>query len=112
MTESENTEYIIVYSTASSKNEAESIASSLIESKLAACVQIISGINSTYYWEGKVVQDDEFLLSIKTVRIKFEALKDKIIDLHSYKVPEIIALPVVNGSEEYLNWIYSTVNRN
>ncbi len=94
----------VVLVTANSEAEAVTIAKSLVEYKLAACVSL-SPIRSIYTWQGEIHYESEWQLLIKTDLAKFEALKTKIQELHSYEVPEIIAIPIVAGSEAYLNWI-------
>ena len=103
------TNYGIVLVTAGSQTEAEAIAFALVESKLAACVSL-NPIRSIYTWSGEVCSDEEWQLTIKTDLTQFEALEAKIRQLHSYEVPEIIALPIVAGSLAYLQWIGQTVN--
>ena len=97
--------YIMVFVTATSKIEAENIAKSLIKHKLASCVNIIPKVSSLFFWEGKVDRDNEFLLLIKSKKIKFTALVKRVKCEHSYKVPEIIALPIISGDKNYLRWI-------
>jgi uncharacterized protein involved in tolerance to divalent cations len=99
-------EFIVVYVTAGSADEAERITAALVEERLAACVNRLSGVSSTYRWEGKVERAAEELLIIKSRRDLFERLKQKITELHSYSVPEIIALPILAGSESYLRWLH------
>jgi periplasmic divalent cation tolerance protein len=99
-----NWENVVVLVTASSKTEAEAIASALIESKLAACVSCFP-VDSLYIWQGKVNSDQEWQLLIKTNLRLFDDLSEKIQELHSYEVPEIIALPIIAGSQTYLNWL-------
>jgi len=96
---------IIVFSTASSKEEAERIAGNLVENRIAACVNIITGVLSVYRWKGKVEKSGEVLLIIKTMENKFPLIKERIKSLHSYDVPEIIALDIAGGAEDYLSWI-------
>ncbi|MGC1394007.1 MAG: divalent-cation tolerance protein CutA [Coleofasciculaceae cyanobacterium] len=96
--------YGVVLVTASSQKEAETIASSLIETKLAACVNLLP-IHSIYTWQGKIHSDSEWQLIIKTDLSLFSQLEKKIRELHSYEVPEIIALPIIAGSQPYLQWI-------
>lgn len=96
--------YIIVQTTCSSNEEAKHIASVLLEEKLAACIQI-SEVNSYYIWHGEVCEDTEKLLSIKTKKSNFKKIKSKIKENHSYDLPEIIEIPITNGSNKYLNWI-------
>lgn len=96
--------YGIVLVTASSQAEAEAIAQSLVRAKLAACVSLIP-IRSIYRWEGTVHNEAEWQLVIKTDLNQFSQLETKIQELHSYTVPEIIALPLQQGSQAYLQWI-------
>jgi periplasmic divalent cation tolerance protein len=96
---------IVVLVTCGSEEEAVKIANALVEPRLAACVNLISPIRSIYRWEGKIWDEKEWLLIIKTQRQRFEELKKKVKSLHSYSVPEIISLPIVEGSSAYLNWI-------
>ncbi len=95
---------IIVQTTCSSKEEAKDIAKVLIEEKLAACVQL-SQIESLYNWKEEFCCDNETLLNIKTRKDNFEKIKSKILELHSYDLPEIIQLDIANASEEYLKFI-------
>jgi periplasmic divalent cation tolerance protein len=81
------------------------IARDLVESGLAACVSRLPGAHSTYRWEGRLQDEPEVLLIIKTLATRFEALEMRLKSLHPYEVPEIIALPVVSGSYEYLAWL-------
>jgi periplasmic divalent cation tolerance protein len=99
------TDIIIILVTAGSEGEAEKIAQTLVEERLAACVNIISPIRSIYRWEGKTQDDREWLLVIKTEQKHFAYVEARVRSLHSYQVPEIIALPVVDGSERYLEWV-------
>ena len=99
----------VVLVTASSSEEAKAIATSLIEAKLAACVNITS-VDSLYTWEGKINSEPEWQLIIKTDLDKFEQLSAKVRELHSYSVPEIIALPMVAGSPAYLDWLKENVS--
>ena len=98
------TDYAVVLVTASSRLEAEKIAQALVEEKLAACVSFMP-IHSIYTWKSELCQEDEWQLMIKTDLRQFEQLETKIKQLHSYEVPEIIALPIIKGSADYLNWI-------
>jgi periplasmic divalent cation tolerance protein len=98
-------EFIVVYVTASSPAEGERLARALVEEQLAACVNRIAPIQSVYRWQGKVEQSEEQLLIIKTRKTLFAALEKRVRELHSYSVPEIIALPIVAGSEAYLQWL-------
>ena len=103
-----NSNYGVVLVTAANLSEAETIATQLVEAKLAACVNFMP-IESVYLWEGKVNRDREYQLIIKTDLSKFERLADKIKTLHSYEVPEIIAFPIVAGSQTYLGWLTSSL---
>lgn len=98
-------DYIIVLITAPNEEEAAKMARALVEEKLAGCVNIVRGIRSIYSWHGKTEDDSEALMICKTKKSLFDALKERVIQLHSYTVPEIIALPVVAGSEKYLDWL-------
>lgn len=99
------TGYIVVFITVPSPEEGEKIAKALVEKRLAACVNIIHGLRSIYRWEGKICDDKELLLIAKTTKGLFKELEHEVKSLHSYNIPEIIALPIVNGSRDYLDWI-------
>jgi len=96
---------IVVFVTCGSEEEALKIANVLVEAHLAACVNLIAPIRSIYRWEGKIWDEKEWLLIIKTQKQRFEALEKRVRSLHSYSVPEIISLPITEGSSAYLNWI-------
>ena len=98
-------DHCVVYITAGSEAEASTLANSLVSEGLAACVNRIGPMQSTYVWEGKLEQDTEYLLIAKTRLALLETLTARIQALHSYSTPEIIALPIVGGSAAYLNWI-------
>ena len=99
------TDKAVVLVTAGSLEEAEKIATALVEGRLAACATIVPSVRSIYRWEGKVQNEQEVLLIIKTSHSRFTALRDEVARLHSYAVPEIICLPIADGAESYLNWI-------
>jgi periplasmic divalent cation tolerance protein len=99
------TDKIVVFSTASSAEEAGKIARGLVDERLAACVSVVPGLQSYYRWQGKVEDSAEFLLVIKSTRKRFEALRTLLEKLHSYDVPEVIAMPIVDGAPNYLNWM-------
>jgi periplasmic divalent cation tolerance protein len=99
------TDKIVVITTCDQDEEARRLARTLVEARLAACVQVVPQIRSTYWWQGKVEEAGEFLILIKSRRSLFDQLRAEIAKLHSYTVPEIIALPVVDGSRAYLEWI-------
>src|SRR5919198_179482 len=96
---------IVFYVTAGSPGEGERLAQALVEEQLAACVNRIAPVQSVYRWQGKVEQSEEQLLIIKTAKSQFAALEKRIRELHSYSVPEIVALPVIDGSDDYLQWL-------
>lgn len=100
--------FVVVLVTADSEVEAEAIAKSLVENQLAACVSL-SPIRSIYTWQGEIHSAAEWQLVIKTDLAKFEDLKTKVRAMHSYEVPEIIAIPIVAGSEAYLDWIGQSI---
>ncbi len=104
-------DYIVVFITVPEIEVGENIAKILVEEKLAACVNITGKVNSTYFWQGNIENDDEYLLIIKTRKDKFKELEKKVKGNHPYTVPEIIAIPIVLGSEDYLNWIDETLDR-
>ena len=102
------TQYGVVLVTTGSKEEAGAIARTLVEANLAACVSLLP-IQSVYTWQGEVHQDEEWQLIIKTDLSQFSSLEAKIREIHSYELPEIIALPILQGSQPYLDWIGSLV---
>lgn len=97
-------QYGVVMVTATSKEEASTIAKALVDATLAACVSMMP-IHSVYRWQGEVRQADEWQLLIKTDLAKFAAIESKVREVHSYEVPEVIALPILDGSPSYLSWI-------
>ena len=97
--------FIMVYVTVSSSDEGKRIAKALVEERLAACVNQLPGVRSTYRWQGKIEEGGEELLIIKTSKDLFAALQKRVCELHSYAVPEVIAVPVTAGSEPYLQWL-------
>lgn len=96
---------IVVYITSPNEEEAAKIARTIVEERLAGCVNIIKGIRSIYRWQGNIEDDSEVLMIVKTQGHLFKGLKERVKELHSYTVPEIIALPIVEGSEDYINWL-------
>jgi len=100
---------IVVLSTVGGADEAERIAERLVEQGLAACVNVLPDAISIYRWKGRVERDEERLLLIKTRAERFEALREAILSLHPYEVPEIVALPIAAGHEPYLAWLDASV---
>jgi periplasmic divalent cation tolerance protein len=98
-------EFIVVYVTAGSPAEGDRLARALVEERLAACVNRVAPVQSVYRWDGKVEQSEEQLLIIKTQRALFAALEQRVRELHSYSVPEVVALPIIDGSAAYLKWL-------
>jgi periplasmic divalent cation tolerance protein len=98
-------EPIVVLVTCGSEEEALKIAKALVEEHLAACANLIFPIRSIYRWEGEIRDEKEWLLIVKTQKQRFEVLEKKVKSLHSYSVPEIISLPIAEGSLSYLNWL-------
>ena len=96
--------YLVVLITVPS-DRGEELANLIVEEKLGACVNLVPEVRSTYWWKGKVERDRESLLVIKTSMGKFGKLKERVKEIHPYTVPEIIALPIVAGNEDYLRWI-------
>jgi periplasmic divalent cation tolerance protein len=99
------TDSMVVLVTCGSEEEAIKIANILVEEHLAACVNIVSPIRSIYRWEGKIWDEKEWLLVIKTRKKRFPEIEARVKSLHSYSVPEIISLSITDGSSSYLNWL-------
>ncbi len=102
-------EPLIVFCNCGSKEEADRIVNSLVEERLAACVNILPVVQSVYHWQGSVERAEEIPLLIKTTRDRFSALRDRIQAMHSYDTPEILAVPITDGSERYLAWLRAAV---
>jgi len=98
-------EFIVIYCTVPNKKEGKEIAVALVENHLAACVNIMDKMESVFSWDGELNEEKEVLLMIKTKKELFEMVKPMIQKLHSYTVPEIIALPIIDADETYLKWI-------
>ena len=99
------TDYLQVTTTVENREDAERIARSLVEGRLAACVQVVGPISSTYWWQGEVQTAGEWLCVAKTRRCEFSRVEDAIRTLHSYETPEIIATAIAAGSPDYLEWL-------
>ena len=102
--------YIMVFVTAKDKPQAQKIADGLLKDRLAACVNIIRDVRSFFWWQGKIDEAGEVLLVIKTKKVLLKKVVLKVKALHSYDVPEVIALPVVGGNYDYLKWIDESVD--
>ena|SRR5690242_9435338 len=107
---SENPEALLVLTTCPDEAVAERLARTLVEAGLAACVSRVPGLRSTYRWQGRVEDEPEVLLLIKTVATRFQELEMRLKSLHPYEVPEIIALPIAKGSSDYLSWLRTALS--
>src|SRR5262245_19675451 len=103
------TEMLMVFVTCDGKEQAEYLADKLVGEGHAACVNILPEVRSCYVWDGRLTWSDELLLVIKTTRERFEALKERISQLHSYEVPEIVGVPIEAVTERYLEWVRGSV---
>ncbi len=103
------TDKVVVLVTCGSNEEAERIARALVEARLAACVNILGPVRSIYRWEGKLNDDQEVLLLIKTSRSLFDPVRHAVEKAHSYEVPEVICLPIIDGAPNYLDWLADSV---
>ena len=101
--------HIVIFITASNKKEAKRLAQGLIRKKLAACVNIVDGLTSLFWWQGKIDKAKETLLVVKSRKAKLAKIMACVKAMHSYEVPEIIALPIVGGNSAYLKWIDSSL---
>lgn len=97
--------HIVVFITCANIDEAKKITYSLVSEKLVACVNIVKDVTSVFWWQGKIDNAKEILLIVKTKKSLFIKLTKKVKSLHSYKVPEIIAIPIISGNADYLKWI-------
>ena len=104
-------DYRVVFVTVPDLEEGRKIALTLLEKKLAACVSILPGVESHYWWQGAVEKSRECLLLIKTIRSLAAELTETVKKLHSYSVPEIVFCPIIEGNEDYLRWISETLLR-
>jgi periplasmic divalent cation tolerance protein len=99
------TEFVQITTTTGKRQDAEQIAAELVSRKLAGCVQVSGPIVSTFRWQGKVETGEEWMCVIKTSREKIADIKRTFEEIHPYEVPEMIAIPIIEGSEEYLHWL-------
>jgi len=100
---------VVIFVTAGSLGEGKKVARHLVETKLAACVSVLPPMESVYRWEGKIAEEGEFLLIIKSTRELFPEIEAAVSKIHSYQTPEIICLPVIEGSSKYLLWVSDSV---
>jgi len=105
----DKTDKRVVFITAANEDQAAAIAKALVAEGLAACVNIVPAIRSIYTWKGEVCDDRETLLIAKTSAGRFAALADRVKSLHSYEVPEIIAIPITDGAQDYMGWLARTL---
>lgn len=103
------TDKVVVLSTCASEQEAEKLARSLVEHRVAACVNVVPRVRSFYRWQGAIESADECLLVIKSSRERMPALLDSLQKEHSYEVPEALAVSVVDGAANYLNWLQASL---
>lgn len=103
--------HIVIFVTAVHKQEAEHIAKQLLKNKLAACVNIVPKVESLFWWKGKIDHAEEALLIIKSKRTKLNKIIKLVKSLHTYQVPEIIALPIIGGYKPYLRWLDDSVRK-
>lgn len=96
---------LICLSTCPDRESAEHIARSLVDARLAACVNSVPGLLSTYRWQGKIERDDEWLLIIKTTTERLDALRARLLELHPYELPELVAVKAADGLAAYLDWV-------
>jgi len=98
-------DFVVIYTTTCSKEDAKRISKHLVEEKLAGCVQITGPIQSTYRWDDNIEIDEEWLCSIKSRKDLIVEVEKAIRKIHPYDVPEIVALPIIGGSDDYLTWL-------
>ena len=104
-------EAVVVFVTSPSVEAGQTMARALVAERLAACVNVVPGVRSVFFWEGRVQEEVEALLVIKTRREGYAAVERRVLELHPYSVPEVLALPVDTGSAAYLAWVGETVRR-
>jgi len=101
--------YLVVFIIVPNQKGAEKITLALLREKLAACVTVVPGVKSFYWWQKRIEKSSEVLLIVKTLKSKLPQLIKNVKKMHSYQVPEIIALPIINGEQKYLKWLQETV---
>jgi periplasmic divalent cation tolerance protein len=101
--------YVLVYITSSSEEESVMIGNKLVAERLAACANIVGKIKSFYWWQGNLEKDQESVLIVKSLESKMDKIISRVKELHSYENPCIVALPIISGSDDYLNWIKEEV---
>ena len=104
-------DHLVVLSTVAKAEDAERIGRALVEGGLAACVNVVPAVTSIYKWKGKLEREEERLLVIKTRADRFEALREALVALHPYEMPEVLALPVAGGHGPYLEWLDANVKK-
>ncbi|MDQ7082524.1 MAG: divalent-cation tolerance protein CutA [Aquificota bacterium] len=100
--------YVVVLITAP-KEKGQEIADFIVKNKLGACVNVVPSVSSTYWWKGNIEKDEESLLVVKTTTARLSLLTEMVKEVHPYTVPEIIALPIVGGNDDYLHWIGESI---
>jgi periplasmic divalent cation tolerance protein len=105
-------EYVMAITTTSQKEDAEQIAKYLLKKRLAACIQIVGPITSSYWWNEEICTDEEWICLIKTSQKNYETLEKAIKEIHPYETPEVIALPILAGSQDYLAWLGNQLKNN
>ncbi|MEM7417683.1 MAG: divalent-cation tolerance protein CutA [Gemmatimonadota bacterium] len=106
---SDGPDEVVVLTTAAGMEDATRLAEALVDRRLIACANLVPGVTSVYRWEGRVQRDSEVLLILKTTRAVVNRVEEELVDLHAYDVPEVLVLPVVGGSNDYLAWLRSEV---
>ena len=99
----------LLLTTAGSREQAQSLATELVSRRLAACVNIVGPISSVYRWKGEVESAEEYILMIKTTAAEFASIRDALLELHTYELPELLQFPIETGLADYLDWIGESV---
>ncbi|KPV62549.1 MAG: Divalent-cation tolerance protein CutA [Candidatus Bathyarchaeota archaeon BA2] len=103
--------YVVVMVTVANRDEALKIVRSLLKERLIACANIVGPISSIFWWKGKIEEASEFLVFMKSRENHFERLSERVMEIHSYEVPEIIAVPIIKGSQPYLEWLGDSLQK-